>query len=167
MIIEFIQGDSESSTEHPLFSADHDNCHCVIAVNLDSGEAHMFHVWEGAFVGLSPWQKESAEEFVSRPGKKVGVAITGSRCITMGDTHITLAQEFLQELGIDFAPPIDVKSGDKTWDVLFHPVTKEVRVTETNGGVLYEGTLFTAPDYSTSCASAPDTGLDPVFNEPS
>ena len=140
MVIQFIQADSATSSEKSLYSDAHDNCHCVIVYNLDTGSAHMLHVWEAAWEGLSIEQQQKLDEWLQDPGRKVAVRITGRG--SWIDDNFTKKQ--MADRGIEYINDIEVsnKMGEY-WGVLFDPKTKEATVTlDKTGEVLYKSRLF-------------------------
>lgn len=155
-VISFGQAESYSSSDVPLHSDRFDNCHCIIALNCESGEAHMFHVWEAAHCGLSIDQQENAATFTEKPGKKIAVRVVGDHSY-LYDPDGTAKQQ-LKDLGIEFADDIHVPSKDQMWEVLFHPQTREVEVAATDGTSLYQGIPFSQKSFSGTAKNRSRTG---------
>lgn len=143
MTISFGQGDCASSTTEALHSNGHENCHAIIAYNATSGEALMFHVWEAALRGLNEEQKEAAQAFIQKPGKKLAVRVLGSNSYIYNENPEWQAKSQLEAMGLSFADDIDVSSAQRTWQLTFDPKSHALEVSTDEGRPLYTGTLFT------------------------
>lgn len=142
MTITFGQGECATSSETPLFSDRHDNCHAVIVYNTDKREALMLHVWEGAWNGLSAEQVSAAEQFMAKPGRKIAVRIVGSYSILHDQAPEHSAKSQLQKMGLDFTDDVDVRTGEDKWSARFDPKECELVVATDEGKVLHQDKLF-------------------------
>ncbi|MGE0753878.1 MAG: hypothetical protein AB7L92_01815 [Alphaproteobacteria bacterium] len=138
----FGQGECAASSSESLHSDKIDNCHAIIACNMDTGEAIMFHVWEAALLGLNEEQREAAERFMSAAGHKMAVRVLGSKSYIYQHEPEKEAKAQLKEMGLKFADDIDVNSGQESWQLTFEPTTNQLSISTDVGELLHQQRLF-------------------------